>query len=89
MWSEQYLCLLLFDWVHGKLGKTVARHEERQDGGWHEDELDSRAADCVGEAQFTEEEESEETPGCLAGPGESWAVVEQPDVGEAPQVVED
>ena len=87
--TEPYFSLLLFDWLDSQPGQTVAGHEERQDGGWEEDELDDRAAGCVGEAQFTEEKESQQTPGSLAGPGESWVVVEQSNVGETPEVVED
>lgn len=67
----------------------VAGHPEGEAGRAEEDHLDSGAAEGEDEAEFIEEKESEETSGELTGPGERWLVIEEADVGEAPEVVED
>ena len=67
----------------------VDRHQQSQASRGQEDEVGGGAAEGEDYAEFTEEEESEETPGSLTGPGEGGVFVQQADVGEPPQVVQD
>ena len=83
------VCGLVLLLLQGGFDQAVPGHQEGHTGRGEEDELEDGAADREDGAEVGEENESEETSGGLAWPGEAGLVVEEADVGEGPEVVED